>query len=684
MTHQPHTETAPLRALLTKAAIILLTVGVITAVMPRDSRFQFYPKKGEVWKYADVVAPFEFPVYKSDETVKQEKDSLTRIYEPYFVVNSSVAAAQIRRLCADDNKLAEHLPADFVPLLANRLHDLYAQGILSSAEYARFNTDTARTIRVVDGKVSRAVPLREVLSTKKAYERLLADADLAEYRLALQKAGVVEYIQPNLIFDGERSTQSLNDLLSLVPTACGWIMKNQKIISRGEIVTEDLYLALNSLKRETERHSTQVAGVEYTVMGEALYVLVLILCFTLYLTLFRPDYFDKPRTMLMPYLLIGLFAILTSLVSRGAVGYIYVVPYAIVPIFVRVFMDSRTAFITHFTTVMVSAMMLQHPFDFLIVELTAGMVVIQSLRELQYRAQIFKTALIVTLAQMAMLLSYDLISVKNIAEIDTSNYNHLAAGGVLLLFAYPMLYLFEKTFGFISDITLIELSNTNSPLLRRLSEVAPGTFQHSIMVSNLASDIAAKIGADSQLVRTGALYHDIGKMANPIYFTENQSVFNPHTTLSAVESAQMIISHVTEGLKLAEKSDLPPKIRHFISTHHGQGKAKYFYIKYKNEHPGEEVDELMFTYPGPNPFTREQAILMMADTVEAASRSLADYSEKSIRELVTRLVDGQVADGYFRECPITFRDIEYAKTVMIEKLKTIYHTRISYPKEKKS
>ena len=240
-----------------------------------------------------------------------------------------------------------------------------------------------------------------------------------------------------------------------------------------------------------------------------------------------------------------------------------------------------------------------------------------------------------------------------------------------------------KVFGFTSDITLIELSNTNSELLRQMSEIAPGTFNHSIQVANLAGEIANKIGAKAQLVRTGALYHDIGKLSNPIYYIENQSSIDPHETLTDVESAQIIISHVTEGLKMADKYNLPKVIRDFIATHHGLGKAKFFYIRYHNEHPDEPVDDLLFTYPGPNPFTREQACLMMADTVEAASRSLPDYTEQSIRSLVERLVDTQVAEGYFRECPITFRDIQYAKTVLIEKLKTIYHTRVSYPSEKK-
>lgn len=328
--------------------------------------------------------------------------------------------------------------------------------------------------------------------------------------------------------------------------------------------------------------------------------------------------------------------------------------------------------------------MLQHPFEFIAVQTVAGLVSLYSLRELQYRSQLFRTALEATLASAAMCFGLDLIQSSMLSDIDRSTYNYIIVNGVMLLFAYPVLFIMEKTFGFISDITLIELSNTNNTLLRRLSEVCPGTFQHSIQVGNLAAEIANKIGANSQLVRTGALYHDIGKMSNPIYFTENQSGVNPHESLTEIESAQIIISHVTDGLKLAEKYNLPNVIKEFISTHHGQGKAKYFYVKYKNTHPDTVVDDLLFTYPGPNPFTREQAILMIADATEAASRSLPDYTEKTIRGMVERLVDAMVTDGYFRECPITFRDLAYAKTVMIEKLKTIYHTRVSYPQEKQA
>ena len=436
---------------------------------------------------------------------------------------------------------------------------------------------------------------------------------------------------------------------------------------------------LESLKKENEKRNSDEMQIRLTVLGELLYVLMLISFLTIYISLFRRDYFDKPRSVAMLYTLIIIFTGLTSLLVHNTIGHVYIIPYAMVPMFVRVFMDSRTAFYAHIIMIMTCACMLQHPFEFIIIEAVSGLAAIYSLRELQYRSQIFKTAFLVAAVAAVMNFSYDLIRMSAMEEFDTTPYHYIIVNGILLLFAYPLLYIIEKTFGFTSDISLIELSNTNNPLLRRMSEVAPGTFQHSIQVGNLAAEIANKIGAKSQLVRTGALYHDIGKMLNPAYYTENQSGINPHASLTEVESASMIISHVTEGQKMAERYNLPSVIRDFISTHHGQGKTKYFYIKYKNEHPDEDIDELLFTYPGPNPFTREQAILMMADSVEATSRSLKEYTETTIRDMVNTLIDGMVADGFFRECPITFRDISYAKTVLIEKLKTIYHARISYP-----
>ncbi|MCI7089307.1 HD family phosphohydrolase [Prevotella sp. P2-180] len=668
--------------ILTRSAIVLATVAIIVWLMPQDGQNYFYVEQGKPWKYADFTAPFDFPIYKSELAVKKEKDSLLKEYEPYFNYNKDIEGNMVRKFVTDHSEGIPGLSDDYISIIANRLHRIYQIGIVSSSDYSTFASDTTRMVRIVNGKNATSMVMAQFLSTKKAYEQLFLDNILEQHRSQLQKCNLNNYIVPNIIYDKDRSEESMRDLVSSVPLASGIAQKGQKIIDRGEIVDENVYRTIESFKKENERRNSDETQQRLTLLGKALYVFVIILFFTIYLTLFRKDYFEKARNVAMLYSLIVIFSLLTGLMVRNTIAHVYIIPYAMVPIFTRVFMDSRTAIITHVAMVLICALMLQHPMEFIVVETLAGMAAVYSLRDLQFRSQLFKTAIIVTIVAMTMNFAFDLIRMSAFSEFDMSYYNYLIINGILLLFAYPLLYLLEKTFGFISDITLIELSNSNNPLLRRMSEVAPGTFQHSIQVGNLASEIANKIGAKAQLVRTGALYHDIGKTINPIYFTENQSGINPHEDLSYIESAQIIISHVTEGLKMAERSGLPSIIKDFICTHHGQGKAKYFYVKYKNEHPDEEVDELLFTYPGPNPFTREQAILMMADATEAASRSLPDYTEKSIRELVNRLIDGMVAEGFFRECPITFRDITYAKTVLCEKLKTIYHARVSYPTAK--
>ena len=671
------------RDILIRTALVLATVGIVVWAMPRDNRSYFQVEQGKPWKYPQFTAPYDFPIYKSESVISQERDSALRSYEPYYKYNKETELQMVKKFNTDFADGIPDLPKSFVGVISNRLHSLYQQGIMEQEEYNKLHNDTAQTIRIVNGKEAFSVSIHEVYSAKTAYEQLFMEEQLSILRPVLQKCNLNSYITPNLIYDQERSETSKNDLLSGIALASGLVQKGQKIVDRGEIVTEKTYRIIESFKKENELRHADDTQNQISLFGQILYVTILMVCFTLYLTLYRKDYFEKPRSITMLYAMIVIFALLTALFMRNTFIHVYILPYAMVPIFIRVFMDSRTAFMTHTIMILVCATMLQHPYEFIVIELIAGLAAITSLRELSQRSQLFKSAVIITFACMVVNLAFDWMNADALSQIDYSTYNYLIANGIGLLFAYPLLYIIEKTFGFTSDITLIELSNTNSELLRKMSEIAPGTFNHSIQVANLAGEIANKIGAKAQLVRTGALYHDIGKLSNPIYFTENQSGIDPHEMLSDIESAQIIISHVTEGLKIADKYNLPQVIRDFISTHHGLGKAKFFYIRYHNEHPDEPVDDLLFTYPGPNPFTREQACLMMADTVEAASRSLPDYTEQSIRNLVERLIDTQVAEGYFRECPITFRDIQYAKTVLIEKLKTIYHTRISYPSEKK-
>ena len=672
------------RDILIRAALVIGTVVIIVWLMPRSNEFSFNVEKGRPWIYNDLKAPFDFPIYKSDEIVSKERDSLMKLYEPYYLIDKEVAGKEIRQFHKDYSNGIPGLDNDYLSIIANRLRDLYAQGIMNSAEYNDLHQDTTRMIRIIDGKTANSVSITTINSVVSAYEQIFLDETLAQYREILRKCNLNDYLTPNLTYDKIRSEASLNELHSSIPLATGLVQRGQKIIDRGDIVDSKTYNILMSFKKEMQRKHENDPRLSLTILGQILYVAIFITCFTIYLSLFRKDYFEKARSTTMLHALIVTFTVIASLMVSHSVLHVYILPFAMVPIFVRVFMDSRTAFITHTTTVLLCASILQHPLEFIAVETVAGMIAIFSLRELSSRSQLFWTALLITTGMILTDLSLDWINNSDISKFSYTEYNYIVINGVLLFCSYPLLYLIEKAFGFTSNITLIELSDMNKELLRKMSEVAPGTFQHSIQVGNLAAEIANKIGAKSQLVRTGALYHDIGKISNPIYFTENQSGVNPHEKMGAIDSAQMIISHVTEGVKTAEKYNLPKVIREFITTHHGQGKAKFFYVQYKNAHPNDDVDELLFTYPGPNPFTKEQAILMMADTVEAASRSLPDYTEKTIRELVNRLVDGQVAEGYFKDCPITFRDIAYAKTVLIEKLKTIYHTRLSYPELKKT
>ena len=683
MKNQPIIKNTFLRNLLIKVALVACTVALIVWAMPRDSSTNFKVETGKPWRYADFTAPFDFPIYKSEKLVNKERDSLLREFEPYYEYQATVENTQIRQLKQDYPNGIPGLPEGSIELIANELHYIYQQGILNSSEYNKLSADTSKTIRVVDGKKAVSTPVNKLYSTVGAYEKLILNPKLSEYKAILAKCNLNDYIMANLTYDKERSETSVDDLLNNIPLASGVVQRGQKIIDRGEIVNERTYNIMESFFRESERRQNADAKFSFIILGEILYVGLLVICFTVYLSLFRRDYYEKPRSVMMLYSLILLFAIAASLMVSHNILHVFIIPFAMVPIFIRVFMDSRTAFVAHTVMVLICAAMLQHPLEFIAVEEVAGMVAIFSLRELSSRSQLFWTAVLVTGATMLTNIAIYWIQHNDIASIDYSEYNYLFINGLVLFCSYPLLYIVEKTFNFTSNITLIELSDMNKELLRRMSEVAPGTFQHSIQVGNLAAEIANKIGGKSQLVRTGALYHDIGKIQNPIYFTENQAGINPHEGKTYIESAQMLISHVTEGLKLAEKYNLPQVIREFIATHHGLGKTKYFYVKQKNEFPEEDVDDLLFTYPGPNPSTKEQAILMMADAVEAASRSLPDYTEQSIRELVCRIIDTQVDEGYFRDCPITFRDIQYAKTVLIEKLKTIYHTRISYPELKK-
>lgn len=672
------------RNFLSRTLLVLITVLLIVWALPRNESKQFRYDIGKPWMYGSFIAKFDFPIYKTDETIKEQEDSLLETYQPYYNYDPSVEKKQVSKFLADYQNGIPGLPHNYVRLIADRLHRLYQAGIMDTPEYNEAYRDSTSQVRLVSGNNAQSISLACVYSTLSAYEQLFIDEQIAMQRPILQRCNLNNYIEPNLIYDKGKSETERNDLLSSIPPASGMVMSGQKVIDRGDIVDEYTYRVLSSFEREIKRRSATQTQITNTIIGQMIFVTLMVFLFTMYLGLFRRDYFNKPRSIAMLYTLITLFPVVVSLMMRHNFLSVYMLPFAMVPIFVRVFMDSRTAFVCHVTMILICTTAVRYQYEFIIIQLVAGLIAIYSLRELTRRAQVFKTAILVGIGSTFVYLALQLMQDNDFSSMDHDMYYHFVVNAVLLLIAYPMMYIIEKMFGFVSSVTLFELSNTNRGLLRDLSEIAPGTFQHSITVGNLAAEIANKIGANALLVRTGALYHDIGKMKNPVFFTENQAGVNPHDTLTYQESARIIISHVTEGVKLAERENLPTIIRDFIVTHHGTGITKFFYIKYKNEHPEEEVDPAPFTYPGPNPFTREQAILMIADGVEAASRSLPEYTEESISTLVNRMIDQDVTDGYFKECPITFRDLAIAKLVLIERLKAIYHTRISYPEMKKA
>lgn len=674
-----NTEENYWRNLATKTVLVCITVAIIVWFLPRNEGRMYRYDVGKPWMYGSVIAKFDFPIYKTDEAIKHEQDSLLKHFQPYYSLNPLIEKKQVERFLHDYEQGINGLPKEYVGIVARQMQEIYQMGIINTNEYNNIFKDSTSMIRFVSGKNAKSLKVSSFYSTIAAYEHIFANEKLAAQRAILSRCNLNNYIEANIVYDKEKSDAEKNDLLSSIPLASGMVMSGQKIIDRGEIVNDYTCRVLNSFDKEMKRRSSTQDEIMTTFIGQILFVLILVMMFTSYLTLFRKDYFEKPRSITMLYTMITLFPILVSMMMKHNFFSVYIIPFAMAAIFVRVFMDSRTAFITHVTMILICAAAVKYQYEFIIVQLASGLVAIYSLRELSKRSQIFITAILVTISSCIVYLALQLMQDNQVFNIDPSMYTYFIINGIFLLLSYPMMYLIEKMFGFISNVTLFELSNTNKGLLRNLSEIAPGTFQHSITVGNLAAEIANRIHANSLLVRTGALYHDIGKMTNPVFFTENQAGVNPHDQLSDLESAQIIISHVTEGLKLAEKFNLPGIIKDFISTHHGNGLTKFFYINYCNEHPDEKVDKEQFQYPGPNPFTREQAILMMADIVEAASRSLKEYTEESISALTNKLIDSQVADGFFRECPITFRDIALAKSVLIERLKSIYHTRISYP-----
>lgn len=663
-----------------RIGMFLILVIAIVQLFPKKDNFGYEFETGKPWTYELLTTPFDFPIYKSQKQLGEEREILLKNFFPYFTMDTLAAQTQINKLNSSIQTSNTHIKS----FLSQELNTIYQTGIISVQNYNALIKEKKTKINcILPNRVSTTLLVETLYTPQTAYQRILDKAPWIREELKSYDLGL--FLVENLTYDTITSEASEMELLKTLSLTSGMMQTGEKIIDKGEIVTPEIYQVLYSLKAETEKRDFSTSQSAFTITGEIMILMFLLLMLFLYLYLFRPEIFWNFKHILL-ILLVMLFIItITALTIRYTVFSYYVVPFALLPIVIRVFFDSRTALFTHIVTILIIAFITDKPFEFTLIQITAGMTAVSSLKDLIQRSQLAQTALYIFLCYICTFIGFELIATGSIQQIDWLTIIYFGLSSVILLFAYILIFFIEKIFGLISSVTLVELTNINSDLMMKFAEVAPGSFQHTLQVSNLATEAAKKINANSLLVRTGALYHDIGKMKHPEFFTENQmGGRNPLLELSFQDAAQIIISHVKDGIQLAHKNSLPDQIINFIATHHGTSKVKYFYNSFVNANPGVEVDGSPFTYPGPKPNTKETAILMMADAVEARSRSLKEYTPENIDFMVEDMIDSQIAEGQLKEAPISFRDVEIVKSVFKEKIKNIYHTRITYPELKKS
>lgn len=662
--------------------LFILATLLITYVFPRQGKFRYSFNEGRPWRYGLLTAPFDFPIFKSAQQLQQDQDSILLFYEPYYKIDKAAEIEAIANFDADSNldPTLGRLDRSYIGYIRNKLLEIYKQGIINSAEYDKVAATKKKTLRLREDKEAKSKEIESFYTIKSAYEEIIKNAPPSLNESVLKSADVNNYLKENIIFDAVTSEKAKNEFVQQVSPTLGMVQAGERIIGEGEIVDHNVYNILSSLKKVTEERTGSATRSSTIILGEFMLIAILMGAFYMYLLFFRVDEFRNRKHVTFMVLLITFFVMLTAINVSLNLFNVYIIPYVIVTILIRTFIDSRTALFASLVTILLCALMVSFAFEFMILQVTIAMITIFNLKELSERSQLIRSSFVILVSYIVVYVALVLAQEGDITMVNWENLIYFLINFLFITFTYLLVYMVEKSFGFISGVSMVELANINKPILRELSEEAPGTFQHSMQVSNLAAAAAQKIGANASLVRTGALYHDIGKMENPIFFTENQPPgVNPHAGLPFEESARIIIDHVPQGVKRGHRAGLPKQIIDFIETHHGTSTPKYFYNSWKNANPGKEVDEAAFSYPGPNPFSKETAILMMADTVEAASRSLQEYTEESISKLVNRLIDAQMQEGLFQKTPITFSEVDIIKQLFVDKLKTIYHSRIAYP-----
>lgn len=659
------------------ALAFVAAATMIVYFMPRMTRNHYTYEENRPWAYSLLRAPFDIPVYRDSATVKRMTDSIDNSLVPIFRRDDAQGRQVMARIAAADS-IPRHMRSRLEAALAR----VYRQGIVDAATAALIARGELTEVKFNENNVNVTRKTSNYLSQRGAYVYIDSLMSGADAHRAFQAAGLSALLLPNIVEDREATRQYRESLIQPVVAGVGLIQKGEKIIGPAEIVTPQLYQVLQTYELMLDKQSSFDRSQRInSYAGKTIFVMLLLGMLYTYMYFYLPGGVRRVKFVLLPLLLLVVFFIFTVLVSKVFRSGIYTVPLAILPIMVAVFYDSRTAFFSYVIEVLLCAVAASYPLEFVSVEMVAGTFVLFSLRDLSRRSQLLRSALVGFVAYVASYVGFELMMAGTLGALSWRLIGYFGINAVLISFAYILIFVVEKLFGLVSTVTLVELSDINNRTIRELSRECPGTFQHSMAVSNLATEAAHRIGANVQLVRAGALYHDIGKIDNPAFFTENQYGVNPHDALTPVQSAGIIVRHITDGLRRAEKAKLPKAVRDLIAQHHGRGRAKYFYTMECRNHPDKEVDPAPFTYPGPNPQTREASVLMMADSVEAASRSLTDHSPEAISNLVNRLIDGQVADGLHNESPLSFRDIKEIKETFISRLRSMYHARVQYPSE---
>ncbi len=659
------------------ASLWLILVALCVYLYPHQSfTFKYHYEVGKPWAYEALIPEEAFPIYKTQAQLQKEHAEVLRAYTPYFRINQTLAEKQtnqILRLPA-----ATDLSRRATDYLKQEIRTIYSAGVLSATDAEKVQAYHKISL-LNDQRVARSVSPQQCFTPRSAYSHIIDNAPLLTAN-NLRALELDKYLVPNLQYDTLTSEKVRNELLASVAPTQGMVGAGVKIIDKGDIVTEDIAQKLTSLRILYQDKQGEHKQQGFALAGTIALVVLFLSLLILYLSIFRRQLFLQKRHTFFFTILIACMIGLTYVTLTFTTLSIYLIPFAWVPILVRVFYDSRTAFFVHLTTVLLAAFMLPNSLEFIVLQILVGIVTISSLQEMTARAQLVRTAGMVIVTMAVAYTAFIFATTGDPAMLDWKQYIYFLVNGLCITFAYALIYFCEKTFGFMSAVTLVELTNANSNLMMEFAGKAPGTFQHSLQVSDLATEAARKIGANTLLVRTGALYHDIGKMVAPQNFIENQhDNYNPLSDLSYEEAAKVVIQHVEDGVRIAKKHNLPELIIRFIQTHHGTSKTRYFYNSYRNAHPGEPIDESIFTYPGPRPSSKEGAILMMADAVEARSRSLSVYTEESITEMIREMIDAQIADGQFKDTILSFRDVEEIKAVFCEKLINMNHHRIVYP-----